>query len=97
MLRLCLALLLAVPAQAAPLADLAAGPTAAVPGLVVVVADHRGVVRAEAFGQATIDPPRALTPDTPLRVASVSKAVVAIGVMRLVEAGRLDLDSDVSR
>ncbi len=39
----------------------------------------------------------AVTADDPVRVASVSKLVVAVGVMRLVEAGRLDLDADVSR
>ena len=39
---------------------------------------------------------RAVTTDDPVRVASVSKLVVAIGVMRLVEAGKLDLDRDVS-
>ena len=39
---------------------------------------------------------RAATPDDPVRIASISKLVVAIGVMRLVEQGRLDLDSDVS-
>ena len=31
-----------------------------------------------------------------IRIASISKLVVAIGVMRLVEEGRLDLDSDIS-
>ena len=89
-----------VAAVASPLSDLVAGKTPASPGLsglVVVIADRDGVVRQEAFGQATMDPARALTPDTPLRVASVSKAVVAIGVMRLVEAGTVDLDGDVSR
>ena len=39
---------------------------------------------------------RAITPDDPARVASVSKLVVAIGVMKLVEAGKLSLDADVS-
>jgi CubicO group peptidase (beta-lactamase class C family)/DNA-binding transcriptional LysR family regulator len=39
---------------------------------------------------------RPVTPDDPVRVASVSKLVVAIGVLRLVEQGRLDLDADVS-
>src|SRR5688572_27683724 len=39
---------------------------------------------------------RPLTIDDPARVASVSKLVVALGVMRLVEEGRLDLDRDVS-
>jgi CubicO group peptidase (beta-lactamase class C family) len=37
-----------------------------------------------------------VTIDDPVRVASVSKLVVALGVMRLVEQGRLDLDEDVS-
>lgn len=89
-----------MPAAASPLAALVMGTTAATPGLsglVVVVADRDGIVRSEAFGAAVIDPLRPLTPATPLRVASISKAVVAIAVMRLVEAGRLDLDSDVSR
>lgn len=35
--------------------------------------------------------------DDPVRVASISKLITALGVMRLVEAGALDLDSDVSR
>lgn len=35
--------------------------------------------------------------DDPVRIASISKLITAIGVMRLVEAGTLDLDSDVSR
>ena len=95
-----IALLLGAPVAASPLTDLAAGntrATAGLSGLVVVVADRSGIVRSEAFGAATFDPPRRLTPETPLRVASVSKAVVAIAVMRMVEAGTLDLDSDVSR
>ena len=39
---------------------------------------------------------RPVGPDDPVRIASVSKLVVALGVLRLVEAGRLDLDRDVS-
>lgn len=39
---------------------------------------------------------RAVTIDDPARVASISKMVVAIAVMRLVEQGKLDLDRDVS-
>ncbi len=33
---------------------------------------------------------------SPVRIASVSKLVVALGVMRMVEAGTLDLDADAS-
>jgi CubicO group peptidase (beta-lactamase class C family) len=39
---------------------------------------------------------RAVTIDDPARVASISKLVVAIGVMRLSEQGTLDLDRDVN-
>jgi CubicO group peptidase (beta-lactamase class C family) len=39
---------------------------------------------------------RAATVDDPVRVASVSKLIVALGVMRLVEQRRLSLDRDVS-
>jgi CubicO group peptidase (beta-lactamase class C family) len=39
---------------------------------------------------------RAVTIDDPARVASISKLVVAIGVMRLSEQGKIDLDRDVN-
>ena len=38
---------------------------------------------------------RQVSVDDPVRVASISKLVVALGAMRLVEAGKLDLDRDV--
>jgi CubicO group peptidase (beta-lactamase class C family) len=52
-----------------------------------------------SFADGTADPQsgRLVTADDPVRVASVSKMVVAIGVMKLVEAGKLDLTGDVSR
>lgn len=40
---------------------------------------------------------RGVRADDPVRVASISKLITALGVMRLVESGTLDLDSDVSR
>ena len=39
---------------------------------------------------------RRVTPDDPVRIASISKLVVAVGVMRLVEQGKLDLDADLT-
>ena len=52
-----------------------------------------------AWAEGLADPAtgRAVTPDDPVRIASISKLVVAIGVMRLVEQGKLELDRDVSR
>lgn len=47
-----------------------------------------------ANGDAGV-PGRAVTIDDPVRVASISKLVVAMGAMRLAEQGKLDLDRDV--
>ncbi len=57
-------------------------------------AQRLGVARAA--GKADPFSGRMLTVDDPVRIASVSKLVVALGVMRLVEARKLDLDRDVS-
>ncbi|MGI8611047.1 MAG: serine hydrolase domain-containing protein [Sphingomicrobium sp.] len=72
-------------------------PSSADPVAQVGVAfDRSGEVGSFAKGFADPRSGRAITPDDPARVASITKLVVAIGVMRLVEQRRLDLDSDVS-
>ena len=58
--------------------------------------DARHIGHMQATGYADPFTKRLLTVDDPVRVASVSKLAVALGVMRLVEAGKLDLDKDVS-
>nr|WP_298124221.1 serine hydrolase domain-containing protein [uncultured Pseudoxanthomonas sp.] len=61
-----------------------------------VAFDRNGVVSTRAEGMADLATGRKVTADDPVRVASISKLVTSIGVMRLVEAGQLDLDADVS-
>jgi len=77
------------PADAAAIGP---GPVAAVR----VAFDRDGVTDARARGVADLASGREVTVDDPTRMASISKLVVAIGVLRLVEAGTLDLDADVS-
>ena len=62
-----------------------------------VTFDRRGETSARAEGFADAAANRAVTPDDPVRIASISKLVTTIAVMRLVERGTLDLDADVSR
>ncbi|WP_439568921.1 serine hydrolase domain-containing protein [Sphingopyxis sp.] len=77
------------------LALLAAAPSA--PAAVAVGFDRDGTIETRVVaGQADRADGRVLTADDPVRIASVSKLVVALGVLRLVEQGRLDLDRDVS-
>lgn len=47
-------------------------------------------------GRRRIDPDKPANRETLYRIASISKLVTTLGVMRLVEEGRLDLDTDVS-
>jgi CubicO group peptidase (beta-lactamase class C family) len=58
--------------------------------------DRNAITAQGASGLADRARGRALTIDDPARIASITKLVVALGVMRLVEQGRLDLDRDVS-
>lgn len=66
------------------------------PAQVRVAFDASGVTAARASGVADRATGRRVTADDPVRIASISKLVVALGVMRMVEAGQLDLDRDVS-
>ncbi len=66
------------------------------PAEVRVAFDAKGVTSARASGVADRATGRRVAADDPVRIASISKLVVALGVMRMVEAGQLDLDRDVS-
>ena len=61
-----------------------------------VAFDRHGELSVQAAGYADIGAARKVTADDPVRIASISKLVTAIGVMRLVEQHKLNLDADVS-
>jgi CubicO group peptidase (beta-lactamase class C family) len=61
-----------------------------------VAFDRSGEIGNFAEGLADRATGRSVTADDPVRVASISKLLVGIGVMKLVESGKLDLDTDVS-
>ena len=79
-----LAALLALPAAAQP------------PATVAVAFDRNHIHPVLAEGEADRATHRLVTADDPVRIASISKLVTALGVMRLVDTGKLDLDRDVS-
>lgn len=71
-------------------------PVAAQPATVAVAFDRQSIRPVLAEGLAERATGRTVTADDPVRIASVSKLVTALGVMRLVDQGKLDLDRDVS-
>ena len=62
------------------------------PGIAVAVAQGGKLVLDQAFGVANLGTGEALTPKHLFRVASHSKTFTAVGIMRLLEAGKLRLD-----
>ena len=68
-----------------------------IPGLSLALAE-KGELRHEAgFGVADVENEVPARPQTAYRLASVSKPITAVAVLRLAEEGRLDLDAPVSR
>lgn len=72
---------------------LEAGPIA---GAAVAIAREGQVVFERGYGIADLGRARPVTPGTRFNVASVGKVLAAATVMRLADAGRLDLDAPVA-
>ena len=77
----------------AALLALIALPVQAMPPATVAVAFDRETLRPVLVeGEADRTTHRPVSADDPVRIASISKLVTALGVMRLVDRGKLDLD-----
>lgn len=71
-----------------------------VPAYGILASNRSGAGKTVIAGAAEVAPDgslvRRFTADTPVRIASISKLVVALAVHRLADAGKLKLDDDVS-
>ncbi|MBC7843067.1 MAG: beta-lactamase family protein [Gemmatimonadaceae bacterium] len=68
----------------------------AIPGLSIAVVDSGRIVLARAYGVTKRGSTTPVTTSTLFQAGSISKAVTAVGAMRLVERGTLHLDRDVN-
>lgn len=73
-----------------------AQPSTGQPATIAVQFDRTAIRPVLAEGLADKATARAATADDPVRIASISKLVTTLGVLRLVDQGQLDLDRDVS-
>lgn len=66
------------------------------PGVAVAIVEGDRVVYMKTYGRA--DPSgRAVTPQTPFMLGSITKSITALAIMQLVDAGKVDLDAPVQR
>ena len=63
---------------------------------VVLVGKAGKPIYSRTIGFADIEARRATTLDTPYAIASISKWLTSIGLLKLAEAGKLDLDAPIS-
>ena len=68
-----------------------------VPGLAYAIVDDGEITSVGARGVLRRGGETAVTPDTPFVAGSISKSFTALAVMQLVEAGKVDLDTEVSQ
>ena len=63
-----------------------------VPGAVAVVGDREGVLYEGAFGRLNVDGDVSARPDTMVWIASMTKAIVSVAALQLIEQGHLELE-----
>jgi CubicO group peptidase (beta-lactamase class C family) len=67
------------------------------PGAAVALIHDGALVWSQGYGVSDAQSATPITPETPFSVASISKALTAWEIMRLVEAGELDLDAPANQ
>jgi CubicO group peptidase (beta-lactamase class C family) len=67
-----------------------------IPGMAVAVLENQQIVFADGFGYADIENKIPAIADTPFNIASLSKTLAAAILMKLVEEGRLGLDTSIA-
>jgi CubicO group peptidase (beta-lactamase class C family) len=78
----------------AMLADIQAG---VVPGAVMVVGRNGKIAWEQTLGKQGPDDPTPMSLDTIFRIQSMTKPIVSVAVMTLVEEGKIGLDDPVSK
>lgn len=71
-------------------------PASGVPGLAYAVVADGKIKTVGARGVVNIGGDKPVTPDTAFLTGSISKSFTALAVMQLVEAGKINLDTEVS-
>lgn len=67
-----------------------------VPGVSVAFFEHGQIAWVRSYGLADVGRNKFVGPDTLFQAASISKTLTALAALRLVQAGKLNLDEDVN-
>lgn len=68
-----------------------------IPGLALAVVKEGKILKAKGYGMANIELNVPVTTETIFKIGSVSKPIIAMGIMLLIEEGKIGLDDKVSK
>jgi CubicO group peptidase (beta-lactamase class C family) len=68
-----------------------------VPGLIAVVGNNDGILAQSVIGSQNVQLKQPMKAESLFRIASMTKPVVAIGIMILQDEGKLSIDDDVEK
>ncbi len=68
-----------------------------IPGAVVAVSRNGKTVWSEGLGYADVENDVPCTPDTVMRIASISKPLTAVALLQLWQRGLVDLDAPIQK
>lgn len=68
-----------------------------IPGISIVVIKDGKVIKVEGYGLANVELNVPARPETVYKIGSVSKQLIATGIMLLIEEGKLSLDDKISK
>lgn len=66
-------------------------------GMACLYTDKDKIINSFTYGKSNLEKDKKMSLDTIYRIASVSKIIVALGIMKLVEEGKLDIHEDISK
>lgn len=66
-----------------------------IPGASIAISKNERMVYAKGYGMANTSTSESVTPNSVLRVASISKMFTGVSILKLVEEGKLNLDDKV--
>ncbi len=70
--------------------------TTHIPGMVALVVNKDGIIYEQAFGLKDVAHKQPMSTDTIFRLASMTKPITSMGIMMLVEQGKISLDAPAS-
>ncbi|HEX8636695.1 MAG TPA: serine hydrolase domain-containing protein, partial [Pyrinomonadaceae bacterium] len=68
-----------------------------IPGVSVAVVKNGKIIKLKSYGLANVETNAPVTNETVFKIGSISKPIIAMGIMLLVEEGKISLDDKVSK